>query len=88
MQIPIYTSVPTGVLPANGYIEFWGKKNDGKPDRALYKNPNNQLSDALSLETDTVAYFLTVNSPGNNFVLSMQRIMLQEIPSASALFHV
>src|SRR4051794_29095345 len=65
-EIPIYTSVQSGVLPANGYIEFWGKKNDGKPDRALYKNPTDQLSDALSLETDTAAYFLTVNVPGNN----------------------
>ena len=65
-EIPIYTSVQSGVLPANGYIEFWGEKNDGKPDRALYKNPANQLSDALSLETDTAAYFLTVNAPGNN----------------------
>ncbi|CAN5417522.1 hypothetical protein BH10BAC2_BH10BAC2_18210 [soil metagenome] len=66
VQIAIYTSVPTGVIPTNGYIEFWGEKNDGKPDKALYKNPANQLSDALSLETDTAAYFLTVNSSGGN----------------------
>ena len=66
VQVPIYTSAVSGVLPANGYIEFWGKKNDGKPDKALYKDPNNQLSDALSLETDTAVYFLTVNSSGNN----------------------
>jgi hypothetical protein len=61
VEVPIYTSVATGILPGNGYIEFWGKKNDGKPDKALYKDPNNQLSDALSLETDTAVYFLTVN---------------------------
>jgi hypothetical protein len=66
VEVPIYTSVATGILPGNGYIEFWGKKNDGKPDKALYKDPNNQLSDALSLETDTAVYFLTVNSSGNN----------------------
>src|SRR6266487_3299374 len=66
VEISIYTSVPSGALPANGYIEFWGEKNDGKPDKALYKNPANQLSDALSLETDTAAYFLTVNATGNN----------------------
>ncbi|HEY6978328.1 MAG TPA: C25 family cysteine peptidase [Chitinophagaceae bacterium] len=65
-EIPVYTSVPTGALPVNGYIEFWGERNDGKPDRALYKNPASQLSDALSLETDTAAYFLTVNSAGTN----------------------
>ena len=61
VEVPIYTSVATGILPGNGYIEFWGKKNDGKPDKALYKDPNNQLSDALSLETDTAVYLLKVN---------------------------
>jgi hypothetical protein len=66
VEVPIYTSVVSGVIPGNGYIEFWGEKNDGKPDKALYKNPANQLSDALSLETDTAAYFLTVNTAGNN----------------------
>jgi hypothetical protein len=66
VQVAIYTSVSNGIIPSGGYIEFWGEKNDGKPDKALYKNPANQLSDALSLETDTAAYFLTVNNVGNN----------------------
>ncbi|HWB25211.1 MAG TPA: C25 family cysteine peptidase [Chitinophagaceae bacterium] len=65
-QVSIYTSVLSGVLPSSGYIEFWGEKNDGLPDRALYKNPANQLSTALSLETDTAVYFLTVNPAGGN----------------------
>ena len=43
-EVALYTSVATGVLPANGYIEFWGEKNDGLPDRNLYKDPNNQFS--------------------------------------------
>ncbi|HRH59339.1 MAG TPA: C25 family cysteine peptidase [Chitinophagaceae bacterium] len=64
-QVMIYTSVASGPLPAGGYIEFWGEKNDGKPDKDLYKNPANQLSDALSLETDTAAFFLTVNAAAN-----------------------
>jgi len=68
--VPIYTSVSSGVLPANGYIEFWGERNDGKADKTLYKNPANQLSDALSLETDTAAYFLTVNSTGTNLPIT------------------
>ena len=66
VQIPIYTSVATGTIPANGYIEFWGERNDGKPDKALYKNPANQFSDVLSLETDTAVYFLTVNPAVSN----------------------
>lgn len=62
VQVPIYTSVSTGMLPVNGYIEFWGKMNDGKPDNQLYRNPAFQLSDKWSLETDTASYFLTINT--------------------------
>jgi hypothetical protein len=65
-EVPLYTSVPTGALPANGFIEFWGQMNDGKMDTKLYINPDYQLSDHYSLETDTAAYFLTVNATGNN----------------------
>lgn len=61
-QVTLYTSVASGALGATGYIEFRGEKNDGKPDKALYLNPTFQLSDRLSLETDTAAYFLTVNT--------------------------
>ena len=60
-QIPIYTSIPSGNLSGSDYIEFWGEMNDGKPDRELYRDPKWQLNDKWSLETDTAAYFLTVN---------------------------
>ncbi len=62
IQVPIYTSVPTGALPATGYIEFWGKMNDGKPDKQLYRKPSYQLNDKWNLITDTATYFLTVNT--------------------------
>src|SRR3954452_2574512 len=65
-EVPVYTTVAAGALPAGGYIEFWGEMNDGKPDRALYKNQAYQLADTYSLETDTAAYFLTVNTSGIN----------------------
>jgi hypothetical protein len=35
IEIAMYTSVASGVLPSNGYIEFWGEKNDGLPDKNL-----------------------------------------------------
>src|SRR5919205_1688823 len=69
-QVPIYTSVATGTLSANDYIEFWGKMNDGKPDKQLYRNPDYQLNDQWSLETDTATYFLTVNPGGTNLRLT------------------
>ncbi len=65
-QVTLYTSVPLGPLPANGYIEFWGHMNDGKPDTKLYLVADYQLSDHYSLQTDTAAFFLTVNPAGNN----------------------
>src|SRR5579871_5351822 len=48
-QVPIYTSVATGSLGANGYIEFLGKANDGKPDKNLYFDTSFQISDDYSL---------------------------------------
>src|SRR5687767_2930305 len=68
-QIPLYTTVATGSFGAGDYIEFWGEKNDGKPDRELYKNPVFQMNDKLSLQTDTAAFFLTVNTTGTNLRL-------------------
>ncbi len=66
-EVPIYTSAQSGALPTNGYIEFWGRMNDGVPDVPLYYNPVYQHTRHKSLETDTAVYFLTVNSTGNTF---------------------
>ncbi|WP_346237997.1 C25 family cysteine peptidase [Niabella insulamsoli] len=66
VEIPVYTSNPTGALAPGGYIEFWGEANDGKADQALYRDLNDQINDSKSLFTDTAAYFLTVNPTGNN----------------------
>jgi len=66
VQVPIYTSVSSGLLGASDYLEFYGEMNDGKPDLALYKNPANQPGDQWSLQTDTAAFFLTVNQLGGN----------------------
>jgi hypothetical protein len=62
VQVPIYTSVASGSLPAGGYIEFWGQMNDGRADNQLYRAAFNQLNDKWSLSTDTSTYFLTVNT--------------------------
>jgi hypothetical protein len=60
--VRIYPSVPSGALPANGYLEFWGEANDGEADNPLYRDSLYQHSKSVSLLTDTVAYFLSVNS--------------------------
>jgi Peptidase family C25/CARDB len=65
-EVALYTTVPSGALPANGYIEFWSDANDGKPDLPLYRDPKFQHTDKLSLQTDTVVYFLTVDPVAAN----------------------
>ena len=58
-QVPLYVNNQGGTFQ---YVEFWGKKNDGKPDKALYKNPAYQFSDNNSIITDTATFFFTVNT--------------------------
>jgi hypothetical protein len=65
-QVRLYTSVSNGFLDASGYIEFYGQMNDGKPDKQLYLDQSFQIADKYSLETDTAAYFLTVNTTSTN----------------------
>jgi hypothetical protein len=68
-EVPIYTSIPTGVMGGGDYIEFWGCMNDGVPDAPLYRVAAYQHTKHLSLETDTAVYFLTVSTagPGSTF---------------------
>jgi hypothetical protein len=60
-QVRLYTSVATGLLGTSDYIEFLGKRNDGIPDKQLYRVADGQLCDSFSLHTDTATYFLTIN---------------------------
>ncbi len=65
-QVRLFTSVSNAPLGASDFIEFWGQMNDGRPDRELFRVADFQLNDKFSLETDTAAYFLTVNTAGGN----------------------
>jgi len=68
-QVPIYTTIQTGVMGSGDYIEFWGEMNDGKPDKDLYRVTDHQLNNKWSLETDTAYYFLTTNAGSGNLRL-------------------
>ena len=65
-QVRLFTSVSGVALGTSDFIEFFGEMNDGKADAPLYKEPQFQLADRFSLETDTSTYFLTVNPAGVN----------------------
>jgi hypothetical protein len=82
-RIPIYTSVPSGPLPANGYIEFWGELNDGKPDKPLYREAAFQHTDVPSLITDTSSYFLSVNTnqAGPRYVEVVNNVAGNSLPA-------
>lgn len=66
-KVPFYPSVSSGVLPSNGYLEFWGEPNDGKADKELYRDPSDQHTTHFSLQTDTAVYFLSVNTSQAGF---------------------
>jgi len=65
-EVPLYTSVASGMLVAGNFLEFYGEMNDGTADAKLYKDDTLQMTDKWSLYTDTAAYFLTVNTASVN----------------------
>lgn len=80
-EVPIYTSVASGVLPADGFIEFIGKPNDGAADRALYRTPSYQHAQNFSLFTDTATYFLTVDATaGKRYATVVNNIAANSLP--------
>jgi hypothetical protein len=66
VEVPLFTSQTNAVLATDGYIEFYGKINDGKLDTKMYSNPKYQTSDKWSLLSDTAVYFLTINTASQN----------------------
>jgi len=66
-QVRIYSPVSSGPLPNGGYLEFWGEMNDGVADKPLYIDSNFQHITKFSIITDTVSYFLTVNTSPSTF---------------------
>ncbi|HSK14425.1 MAG TPA: hypothetical protein VK907_14490, partial [Phnomibacter sp.] len=65
-EVPIYTSATSGPLPANGFIEFFGKPNTGFLDSELYLDKQAHTNPNRSFFGDTAWYFLTINPMGNN----------------------
>jgi hypothetical protein len=65
-EVPLHVSSPLGVLPTNGFIEFWGEVNDGEWEKRMYLEERYQINPRISNFTDTSTYFLTVNTAGNN----------------------
>ncbi len=65
-EVPLFVSNGAGVMSSSDYIEFWGDINDGAIDKDLYKSDTLQLSGYWSIQSDTAAYFFTVNTSSSN----------------------
>ncbi|MEZ4884750.1 MAG: C25 family cysteine peptidase [Chitinophagales bacterium] len=64
-QVPLYVSSSEN-LTGEDYIEFYGRKNDGRFDSRLYQEENGQLNPYKSLFNDTSTYYLTWNNTAQN----------------------
>lgn len=65
------TGQTDGIFGANDFIAFYGKRNDGTSDTALYLNESDQPHTYYSLFSDSSAYFLTYRLD-NDFGLRME----------------
>ena len=90
VQVPLFVSNVTGVLTSTDFIEFYGLMNDGKMDIDLYKIPTYQLSNKLSLLTDTAAYYLTYETNVSNnlrYTLEQNNVATNTLPDEKYFIH-
>jgi hypothetical protein len=65
-EVAIFGGGNQTTLDATTYFEFYGQRNDGKLDQAIYKGgAATQPNQFYSLYTDTAAYFLTWSATAN-----------------------
>lgn len=87
-EIAIYTSSPSGPLPSNGFIEFWSNVNDGKWEKRLYLEPEAQLNPHVSLFSDSVTWFLTVNTTSpNKRIIETANNLSSSLPVETSFTH-
>ncbi len=84
-EVPIFTSVASGPLPANGFIEFFGSPLTGADEKELYNDPAWQTQPERSFFLDTAWYFLTVNTSGVNkrFTETPNPVLTTTLPADS-----
>ncbi|MEM9051998.1 MAG: hypothetical protein AAGC47_08110, partial [Bacteroidota bacterium] len=82
-EIPIYIEgEEDGFFNSTDYIEFVGRKNDGRLETKLYDSQDDQPNAEYSLFNDTLNYFISWNSTGNN--LRFQENDLSQIDDYSS----
>ncbi len=88
-EVPIFTTVTSGPIPVNGYIEFVGQINTGSTEKDLFTNPDWQMSPERSFFLDTAWYFLTINPTGVNkrFQTVSNTVETTTLPADSFYMH-
>jgi hypothetical protein len=81
VEVPLYVST-NNVFGPSDFIEFYGEKNDGKPDSLLYKNPNQQPNTFQSLFSDSATFFLRLDPFSINARIIQQNNDLTAPPPA------
>ena len=72
-EVPIYIEGGTdGFFDVSDYIEFYGEKNDGWLDTAMYEDRLNQPNPYYSLINDTATYYLTISNSTSNLRYSTE----------------
>ena len=85
-ELAIFAGGNQTTLDATTYFEFYGQRNDGKLDQAIYKGgAATQPHDLYSLYTDTAAYFLTWSATTNGKRMTSVTTTPTVAPHASRL---
>lgn len=84
-EVAIFVS-NAGALSANDYIEFYGRKANGKVDAPLYKDVNWQLNPNQNSISDTAYYFVTFNNLNTNKRFTLQANNLANPPLKETYF--
>jgi Peptidase family C25 len=85
-EIPMYVS-NKGNFQNSDYIEFFGKKNRGELDAALYAKPAlEQMNPSFSLFNDTLSYFLTWSNTNSTANFTDIPNTLSNLPTKDAYY--
>ncbi|HLF63849.1 MAG TPA: C25 family cysteine peptidase [Saprospiraceae bacterium] len=85
-EIPIYTTTD-GNFSIADFIEFYGVRNRGELDRALFQQPDaEQLNPRYSMFTDSSTYFLTWDNEGQGLRFTGIMNDLSNPPAAESFY--
>ncbi|MGB1018812.1 MAG: C25 family cysteine peptidase [Chitinophagales bacterium] len=83
-QVPLYINKTGSTV---NYLEFFAYGNDGKMDSMIFKDPDYQIQDKMSLFSSTASYYLTFNDIGGNLRINEIANNLTNLPAKETHFY-